>query len=105
MGADVRRIPRATLASNDTAVLVDLDPPAYLKNISRLLPDTTNLGVVIGNSTIERFWTEEFRCKFQPFAALWSVFLASTRSLVLEIKTARSSIFSNGRSLNQSILM
>jgi signal transduction histidine kinase len=34
----------------------------------RLLPDTTNLAVVVGNSTIERFWTEEFRRAFQPFA-------------------------------------
>jgi len=68
MGADVRRIPRATLTSNDTAVLVDLDLPAYLKNILRLLPETQKLAVVIGNSAIERFWTEEFRRGFQPFA-------------------------------------
>ena len=52
MGADVRRIPRATLTSNDTAVLVDLDLPAYLQNILRLLPETQKLAVVIGNSTI-----------------------------------------------------
>src|SRR5215469_11949600 len=68
MGADVRRIPRATLTSNDTAVLVDLDLPAYLKNILRLLPETQKLAVVIGNSTIERFWTEVFRRGFQPLA-------------------------------------
>src|SRR5262249_42576608 len=68
MGADVRRIPRATLTSNDKAVLVDLDLPAYLKNILRLLPETLKLAVVTGNSTIERFWTEEFRHAFQPLA-------------------------------------
>jgi len=68
IGADVRRIPPATLTSNDTGVFSDLDLLAYLKNILRLLPDTTNLAVVVGNSTIERFWTEEFRRAFQPFA-------------------------------------
>ena len=68
MGADLRRIPGATLTSNDVAVLLDLDLPAYLKNILRLLPETTDIAVVVGNSPVERFWTSELRRDFEPLA-------------------------------------
>ena len=49
VGADKRRISSAMLTENDTAVLLDLDLPAYLKNILRLQPDTTDVAVVVGN--------------------------------------------------------
>jgi hypothetical protein len=55
VGADLRRIPGATLTDNDTAVLLDLDLPAYLKNVLRLLPETTDVAVVVGNSPVERY--------------------------------------------------
>jgi signal transduction histidine kinase len=67
VGADVRRIPNATRAENDAAVLLDLDLPAYLKNILQLLPDTKELAVVVGNSPVERYWTSELRRDFEPF--------------------------------------
>ena len=50
IGADLRRIPGATLTDNDTGVLLDLDLPAYLKNVLQLLPETTDVAVVVGNS-------------------------------------------------------
>jgi signal transduction histidine kinase len=68
VGADLRRIPGATLTDNDTAVLLDLDLPAYLKNVMQLLPDTTDVAVVVGNSPVERYWTSELHRDFQPFA-------------------------------------
>jgi signal transduction histidine kinase len=68
VGADVRRIPSTTLTENDAAVLLDLDLPAYLKNILHLRPETTDIAVVVGNSPVERFWTSELRRDFQPFA-------------------------------------
>jgi signal transduction histidine kinase len=68
VGADLRRIPGATLTDNDTAVLLDLDLPAYLKNILQLRPDTTDVAVVVGNSPVERYWTSELHRDFQPFA-------------------------------------
>jgi len=68
VGADVRRIPSATRTKNDTAVLLDLDLPAYLKNILRLRPQTTDIAVVVGNSPVERFWTSELRRDFQLVA-------------------------------------
>jgi signal transduction histidine kinase len=68
VGADARRIPEGTLAANETAVLLGLDLPAYLANILRLRPETTNVAVVVGNSPVERFWTSELKRDFQPFA-------------------------------------
>jgi signal transduction histidine kinase len=49
-------------------VLLDLDLSAYLKNILRLRPETTDIAVVVGNSPVERFWTSELHRDFQPFA-------------------------------------
>ena len=68
VGAELRRIPSATLTENDTGILLDLDVPAVLKNILRLRPETTDVAVVVGNSPVERFWTTELRRDFQPFA-------------------------------------
>jgi signal transduction histidine kinase len=68
VGADVRRIPDSLLKTNDAAVLLDLDLPAYLTNILQLRPETTDVAVVVGNSPVERYWTAELRRDFQPFA-------------------------------------
>jgi hypothetical protein len=68
LGADVRRISEDMRRENDSAVLLDLDLPAYLKNILRLRPETTDIAVVVGNSPVERYWTSELRRDFQPFA-------------------------------------
>jgi signal transduction histidine kinase len=68
VGADRRRTPSAALAENDTAVVLDLDLPAYLDNVLRLLPETKTVGMVVGNSPVERFWTAELRRDLQPFA-------------------------------------
>ena len=68
MGADRRRIPIASLTDNDTSVLLDLDLPAYLENILRVRPETTDVAVVVGNSPVERYWTMELRRDFKRFA-------------------------------------
>jgi signal transduction histidine kinase len=68
VGADVRRISSTTRTAIDSAVLLDLDLPAYLKNILQLRPETTDIAVVVGNSPVERYWTSELRRDFQPFA-------------------------------------
>lgn len=68
VGADVRRIPSATVTENDRAVLLDLDLPAYLSNILQLRPETTDIAVVVGNSLVERFWTLELRRDLQRFS-------------------------------------
>jgi signal transduction histidine kinase len=67
VGADRRRIPSTMLGKHDTAVMVDLDLPAYLENILRVRPETTDVAVVVGNSPVERYWTSELRRDFQRF--------------------------------------
>jgi signal transduction histidine kinase len=68
VGADRRRIPDATLTERDTGVLLDLDLPAYLENVLRLRPETTDIAVVVGDSPVERYWTTELRRDFQRLA-------------------------------------
>jgi len=68
VGADRRRIPGASLTHNDATVLLNLDLPAYLRNILYLRPETTNIAVVVGNSPVERYWTSELQRDFQPIA-------------------------------------
>jgi C4-dicarboxylate-specific signal transduction histidine kinase/ABC-type uncharacterized transport system substrate-binding protein len=68
VGADLRRMPAAALTENDAGVLLDLDLPAYLKNVLTLRPETTDVAVVVGNSPVERYWTSELRRDFAPLA-------------------------------------
>jgi len=66
-GADVRTFRPGALNANDTAVAVSFDLPALVENILQVLPDTTNIAVVIGDSPLERFWVEELRRDFARF--------------------------------------
>ena len=68
LGADVRRISGTLRRPTDAAVLLDLDLPAYFKNILQLRPETKDVAVVVGNSPVERYWTSELRRAFTPFA-------------------------------------
>jgi hypothetical protein len=68
LGADRRRVPRDTLGKRDTAVLLNLDLPAFFENILRLLPETKHIALVIGNSPVERFWASELMREGQRFA-------------------------------------
>jgi signal transduction histidine kinase len=63
-----RRIQRSNLTENDTVVAVAADFPAIIENILRVLPDTKTVAVVMGDSPNERFWLEELRKDFPPFA-------------------------------------
>jgi signal transduction histidine kinase len=68
IGAEARRIPNTALTERDAAVLLDLDLRIYLENVLRLRPETTDVAVVVGNSSVERFWTSEFRRAIEPLA-------------------------------------
>ena len=67
VAVDKRRLSGVKLGANATAVGVDLDLPEIVENILRILPSTTDIEVIIGNSPIERFWLAELRRDFQPF--------------------------------------
>jgi hypothetical protein len=55
------------LGADDAAVPVDINFAASIENILRVLPDTTNIAVVIGTSPHEKEYLELMRTAFQPF--------------------------------------
>ena len=56
-----RMLQSLTLSSNDAVLSVRHDPQFMVEAILRLLPATTNVVIVFGNSPLEKFWTEEFK--------------------------------------------
>jgi signal transduction histidine kinase len=59
--------------TNDAVLSVRHDPQLVVEAILRLLPATTNVVVVFGNSPLEKFWTEEFQRAIQSIAPPVSV--------------------------------
>jgi PAS domain S-box-containing protein len=57
---DQRMFQSAMLTTNDAVLSVRHDPKFMVEAILRLLPATTNVVVVYGNSSLERFWNGEF---------------------------------------------
>ena len=57
---DQRHIQRSILTDKDAVIAVRHDVGLMVEAILRLLPDTTNVAVVFGNSPLEKFWTDEF---------------------------------------------
>jgi signal transduction histidine kinase len=66
-GIAQRLIPTGALTKNDMFVALRLDIPSSFENILRLRPNTKQIAVVIGNSTLEQFWIEEMRRQLRPF--------------------------------------
>ena len=67
-GADHRRIPDSSLTADDATANHANDMPAHVENILRVLPETKNVAVIVGNSPVERYWASELKRDFQPFA-------------------------------------
>jgi PAS domain S-box-containing protein len=64
---DERHLQGFTLDANTTAVTLSVDLPGMLRNLERLKPGTTNVMVVVGNSSFETFWRAEMQREFAPF--------------------------------------
>lgn len=64
---DERLMQSVALTTNDTVVAVNHDLVQVLDNLLQLLPETTNVAVVIGNSPLEKFWLGELRRQLQPY--------------------------------------
>jgi signal transduction histidine kinase len=62
-----RRISLGALTANDTVVAVANDFPADVESILRLLPETTNIAVVLGSSPLEKYWAKELHRDFERF--------------------------------------
>jgi len=66
MGVEQRRVALPKLTANDTFVAHALDIVGVVENILRVLPETTNIAVVISNSPIETYWLGQARDALQP---------------------------------------
>lgn len=66
-GTDERHIQRATLTTNDAVVAGRIQLPRVVQTILQVLPQTTNVVVVVGASPLETFWLKEIRDAWQPF--------------------------------------
>jgi signal transduction histidine kinase len=67
MGVDERRVQQGTLTKNDSLVVIANDFPLLAENILKVLPNTANIAVVIGNSPNEQYWLEQLRSDLKPF--------------------------------------
>src|SRR6202045_2829148 len=67
MGVDQRRISRIDLTAHDALIASDVDFNLIIENILKLLPNTTNVAVVLGNSPNERYWSEQIHAELKPF--------------------------------------
>jgi len=68
-----RRVAPSGLTVNDAAVAISVSFPSIVDDILRLLPRTTHLAVVIGNSPIEKYWIGEVQRSLEPYASRLSV--------------------------------
>src|ERR1700730_11068085 len=67
MGVDQRRISRIDLTPRDALIASDVDLNLIIENILKLLPNVTNIAMVLGNSPNERYWSEQMRAELKPF--------------------------------------
>jgi signal transduction histidine kinase len=66
-GVERRRVSYPALTANDAVIAINNDYAAVVENILQVLPETADIVVVIGDSPIEKFWTEQLRIAFRPF--------------------------------------
>jgi PAS domain S-box-containing protein len=65
---DERFIQRVAVTSNDAVIAVSYRPTEMLESIAQVLPETTNIAVVIGSSPNEKFWAADLRQEFGAFS-------------------------------------
>jgi len=62
-----RLVDIAALPASDTVIAFNLNFAAAIDNILQVLPMTTDVNVIFGNSPLERYWVEEARRELQSF--------------------------------------
>jgi signal transduction histidine kinase len=67
-GMDRRALPPGAFERNATFVGENFNLPGLVEDILQLAPDTNHIVVILGATPLERYWSEEFRTAFQPFA-------------------------------------
>jgi signal transduction histidine kinase len=66
-GVDERRVAAFSLSANETAVTHLRGDDTVIANIMRVLPDTSTLAVVIGDSPLDRYWAEQIRASARAY--------------------------------------
>ncbi len=66
-GVDRRQLEGRTPSSHQVFVPLALDPRAILDNVLNLLPETRQVVVVLGDSSLERFWRGQLERDFAPY--------------------------------------
>jgi signal transduction histidine kinase len=64
---EAHRLPPAAFAPNETGLAFSRDFTTLIGSILHILPQTTTLVVVTGNTPLDRQWADEFRAAAQPF--------------------------------------
>ena len=67
-GMDKRRLPPGALEQNATFVGESFDLRGWVEDILQIAPDTKYVAVVIGDSPLERVWTEVLKKEYEPYA-------------------------------------
>ena len=67
LGMDQRIAPVQHLKPGDSIVGARNSPTLVLNNILALLPETTTVAIVFGDSPAERYWVDAVRKEFAPF--------------------------------------
>jgi len=66
---EARWVHPSMLSGQDHAATTVVDHAAIMENILRLLPDTTSIAMIIGNSPAERIWIENVQKELEPVLA------------------------------------
>jgi signal transduction histidine kinase len=66
-GMDRRTLPLDAFANNATFVGTNFDLKGLMEDILQLDPQTNHVVVVLGATSLERYWTVEFQEAFEPF--------------------------------------
>ena len=64
---DERHLQKVSFTATEAVVAVRHDAPQAIENIRRILPQTTTVFVVIGNSPLEQFWREDLNSELKRF--------------------------------------
>ena len=67
-GLDPRHLGPADFDENTAFVGSNYEVKGFAEDILQIAPATKNIAVVIGATPLERYWAEEFRKGFEPFA-------------------------------------
>src|ERR1700730_5399131 len=67
MGVDQRRISRIDLTTHDALIVTDVDFKLIIENILKLLPNISNIAVVLGNSPNNQYGSQQIPAGLKPF--------------------------------------